>query len=172
MPYTTGRFHLYSDSSKFATGRVLYQIQNGKPKLIAKWVKITRSSKNYYITELELCGLAIKIASFSHLLKRVDFDAIVDHLALTHIIKTKAEPATTRIKRLLGLISSYSFNLYFIKGKDMVLSDFLSRQYHDDSNPHEIIPISLNMYKLLHKKYYSIGRTDKIFGTDTVSNKT
>ena len=35
MPYATGRFHLYSDTSKFATGSVLYQIQNGKPKLIA-----------------------------------------------------------------------------------------------------------------------------------------
>ena len=35
MPNTTGRFHLYSDTSKFATGSVLYQIQNGKPKLIA-----------------------------------------------------------------------------------------------------------------------------------------
>ena len=68
-----------------------------------------RQQENYSITELELCGLAINIASFSHLLKRVDFDVIVDHLALTHIIKSKAEPATTRIKRLLELISSYSF---------------------------------------------------------------
>ena len=34
MPNTTGRFHLYSDTSKFATGNKLYQIQNGKPKLI------------------------------------------------------------------------------------------------------------------------------------------
>ena len=57
-----------------------------------------RQQDNYSITELELCGLAINIASFAHLLKRVDFDAIVDHLALTHIIKSKAEPATTRIK--------------------------------------------------------------------------
>ena len=72
------------------------------------------------------CGLAINIASFAHLLKRVDFDTIVDHLALTHIIRTKMEPATTRIKRLLELISSYSFNLYYMKGKDMILSDFLS----------------------------------------------
>ena len=54
----------------------------------------------------------LTFASFSHLLKRVDFDTIVDHLALTHIIKSKAEPATTRIKRLLELISSYSFNLF------------------------------------------------------------
>ena len=42
-------------------------------------------------TELELCGLTINIASFSHILKRVDFNAIVDYLSLTHIIKSKAE---------------------------------------------------------------------------------
>ena len=35
MPNMTGRFHLYSYTSKFATGSALYQIQNGKPKLIA-----------------------------------------------------------------------------------------------------------------------------------------
>ena len=35
MPNKTGRFHLYSDTSKFATGSTLYQIQNGKPKLTA-----------------------------------------------------------------------------------------------------------------------------------------
>ena len=64
------------------------------------------------------------------------------------IIKSKAETANTRIKRLLELISSYSFNLYYIKGKDIILSDFLSRQKHDDSNPHEIIPISFNMHNV------------------------
>ena len=50
-----------------------------------------------------MCGLAINIASFVHLLKRVDFDAIVNHLAFMHIIKSKLEPATTRIKRLLKM---------------------------------------------------------------------
>ena len=35
MPNKTGRFHLYSDNSKYATGSALYQIQGGKPKLIA-----------------------------------------------------------------------------------------------------------------------------------------
>ena len=84
------------------------------------------AASNYSITELEMCSLAINITSFAHLLKKVDFDAIVDHLAITHIMKSKAEPATTRIKRLLEVLSSYSFNLYYIKGKDMVLSDFLS----------------------------------------------
>ena len=126
MPNKTERFHLYSETSKFATGSTLYQIQNGKPKLIVHFGKrLPEAAKSYSITELELCGLAINIASFSHLLKRVDFDAIVDHLALTYIIKSKMELATIRIRRLLELISSYSFNLYYMKGQDMILSDFL-----------------------------------------------
>ena len=127
MTNKTGKFHLYSDTSKFATGSALYQIQNRKPKLIAYASKrLPEAAGSYSITELELCGLAINIARFSHLLRRVDFDAIVDHLALMFIIKSKMEPATTRIKCLLELISSYSFKLYYMKGKDMILSNFLS----------------------------------------------
>ena len=110
---------------------------------------------------MELCSLAINIASFSHLLKRIDFDALVDHLALTHIIKSKAELATPRIKRLLELISSYSLHLYYMNGKDMILSDFLSRQIHDDSNPHEIIPIFFYMYNVLYETYYRAEMKDQ-----------
>ena len=92
-----GRLHLYSDTSKSATGSALYQIQNGKPKLIAYTSKrLPEDVSNYSITELELCW----IASFSHLLKRVDFDAIVDHLSLTHIIKSKIEHTMARIKKI------------------------------------------------------------------------
>ena len=129
MPNKIDRFHLYSDTSKFTTGSALYQIQKGNPKLITCASKrLPEVARSHSITELELCGLAINIASFSHFLRRVDFDAIVYHLALMYIIKSKMKPATTRIKRLLKLISSYSFNLYYMKGKDMILSDFLSQQ--------------------------------------------
>ena len=118
LPNRHGQFQLYSDTSKFATGSALYQIQNGQPRLIAYASKrMPGAAKNYSITELEMCGLAMNIAMFSHLLKKVDFDVVVDHLAITHIMRSKAEPATTRIKRLLELLSPYSFNLYYIKGK-------------------------------------------------------
>ena len=64
-------------------------------------------------------------------------------------MRSKAEPATTRIKRLLELLSGYSFNLYYIKGKDMVLSDFLSRPKLDD--------ISFSIRNVLHESYYRLG---------------
>ena len=157
MPDKRGIFLLYSDTSKYTTGSALYQVQNEKPKLIAYVSKrMPESARNYSITELEMCGLAINIASFAHLLKRVDFDAIVDHLVIMHIMKSKMELATNRTKWLLEVLSSYSFNLYYIKDKDMILSDFLSRQIEDDSNLHEIIPISFNIREILQENYHNI----------------
>ena len=155
LPNRQGCFQLYSDISKFATGSALYQIQNGQPKLIVYASKrMPEAAKNYSITELEMCRLAMNIATFLHLLKKVDFDAIVDHLAITHIMRSKAEPVMTRIKRLLELLSPYSFNLCYIKGKGMVLSDFLSRQKTDDSNPHQLIPISFTLRSQVENHFY------------------
>ena len=38
----------------------------------------------------------------------------------------------------------------------MILSNFLLRQTHDDSDPHDIIPISFNMHNTLHERYCKI----------------
>ena len=43
----------------------------------------------------------------------------------------------------------------------MILSDFLSRQKHDDSNPHEITPISFSMQNVLQTRYYNIGEREQ-----------
>ena len=37
----------------------------------------------------------------------------------------------------------------------MILSDFLSEQKNDNSNPHEFIPISFNMSQVLDDHYYN-----------------
>ena len=169
MPDRKGRFLLYSETSKLVTGSALYQFQDGKPNLIAYASKqMPESAKNYFITELEMWGLAINVASFSHLLEKVDFDAVVDHLVITHIMKSKMEPATNRIKRLLEVLSSYSFNLCYIKGKGMVLSDFWSRQPGDNSDLHQIIPISFNMKEILKWNYQNAFKRH-IYGTNLVT---
>ena len=61
MPICEDRFHLYSKMSKFAAGSALYQIQNGKPRLIAYASKrLLETVRCYSITKFELCGLAYK----------------------------------------------------------------------------------------------------------------
>ena len=162
MPDKVGRLQLYSDTSKYATGGTLYQIQNGKPKLIVYSIKrLPEAAHNYSITELEMCGLAIGIANFAHLLRKVDFDVVVNHLAIMQVMRSKVEPDTNRIKLLLEVLSAYSFNLYYIKRKDMILSNFLSRQDPGDEDTKEIIPISFNMKSILQDKYYNVSENEE-----------
>ena len=80
-------------------------------------------------------------------------------------MKSKAEPTTTRIKRLLELLSPYSFNLYYIKERTWFLSDFLSRQKTDDSNPHELIPISFSLNSQVNDHFYCIDNEQYLVQT-------
>ena len=102
---------IFSDTSKTAAGSVLYQIQNGTPKLTDYASKrLPHAAVNYSPAELEPVGLCVNISQFKHLLVKVDFDCKVDHLALTSIMKSKTEPSSARIKIMLEVHSAYSFN--------------------------------------------------------------
>ena len=97
-----------------------------------------------------MTGMAVNIHLWRHLLHRVEFDCAVDHRAIPYIMKAKTLPATTRIMRLLEILSGYAFHLYFVKGKDMKICDFLSRIDVDRGNPGEVIPISFNSFSMLN----------------------
>ena len=150
LPQATGRFLLFSDTSREHTGSSLWQVQNGKPCLLGYASKTLPhpACLNYSVTELEMTGLLINIALWKHLLKHCEFDAAVDHAAVVQIIKSKNEPATPRIMRLLERLSAYSFNLYYVKGKDMVLADYLSRHRINDEDPNDLIPISFHAFNV------------------------
>ena len=82
-------------------------------------------------------------------------------------MKSKAEQATHRIKRLSEVLNSYKFNLYYLKGKDLILSDFLSRIEEVTSEPHEVIPISFSSYSILTKYYYTFSNLpENVQGSD------
>ena len=143
LPKAEGRFILYSDTSIEGTGSSLWQIQGGKPKLIGYASKtLPEACSRYSVTELEMTGLLVNMNLWKNLLKHRECDAAVDHAAVAQIMKAKTEPAITRIMRLLDRLSAYSFNLYYVKGRDMILSDYLSRHRQKDLDPSELIPIS------------------------------
>ena len=143
MPKADGRFILYSDTSIEGTGSSLWQIQGGKPKLIGYASKtLPEACSRYSVTEMEMTGLFVNMNLWKNLLKHREFGAAVDHAAVAQIMKAKTEPATTRIMRLLDRLSACSFNLYYVKGGDMILSDYLSRHRQKDLDLSELIPIS------------------------------
>ena len=146
------RFILYSDTSIEGTGSSLWQIQEGKPSLIGYASKtLPEACSRYSVTELEMTGLLVNMNLWKNLLKHREFDAAVDHVAVAQIMKDKTEPATTRIMRLLNRLSAYSFNLYYVKGRNMILSDYLSRHRQKDLDPSEMIPISFCCLKVCRR---------------------
>ena len=61
IPKGTGRFNLYSVTSKFAMGNTLYQIQNGKPELTTySGKKTTRSCKKVFYYRIRAMQLSYK----------------------------------------------------------------------------------------------------------------
>ena len=149
LPKADGRFILYSDRSTEGTGSSLWQIQEGKPRLIGYAIKtLPEACSRYSVTELEITGLLVNMNLWKNLLKHREFDAAVDHVAVAQIMKGKTEPATTRIMRLLDRLSAYSFNLYYVKGRDMILQDYLIRHKQKELDPSELIPISFCCLKV------------------------
>ena len=143
LPKAEGRFILYSDTSIEGTGSSLWQMQEGKARLIGYASKtLPEACSRYSVTELEMAGLLVNMNLWKNLLKHREFDAAVDHVAVAQIMKAKTDPATTRIMRLLDRLSAYSFNLYYVKGRVMILADYLSRNRSKDIDPLELIPTS------------------------------
>ena len=48
-----------------------------------------------------------------------------------------------------------------MKGKYIILSNFLWRQTHDDSDPHTTVAISFDMHKTLYENYYKIETKER-----------
>ena len=106
LPKAEGRFILYSDTSFEGTGSSLWQMQEGKARLLGYASKtLPEACSRYSVTELKMTSLLVNMNLWKNLLKHREFDAAVDHVAVTQIMKAKTEPATTRIMRLLDKLS-------------------------------------------------------------------
>jgi hypothetical protein len=71
--------------------------------------------------ELELFSLYISCTAVRHILQSRPFFAYVDHSSLVQIRKSKHQPPTLRLQKLLERLSHYTFNLAYKKGSDLVL---------------------------------------------------
>ena len=154
LPDGMGRYTLYSDTSKTHAGSALWQMQQGQNKLIGYASKsLPKACVNYGITELEMTGLLVNMENWKFYLGRKDFDAAVDHRAIPYIMKSKELPTTDRIIRILQRLGRFNFHLYYVKGKDMILCDFLSRIKSDDTDPNNLIPIAFHQMELEPMQY-------------------
>ena len=170
LPKAEGRFILYSDTSVEGTGSSLWQMQEGKARLLGYASKtLPKACSRYSVTELEMTGLLVNRNLWKNVLKHREFDAAVHHITVAQIMKAKTEPATNRIMRLLDRLSAYSFNLYYVKGRDMILADYLSRNRSKDMDPSELIPINF-CYMDIYRGLLDTEAGSAVYNTGTRSS--
>ena len=153
MPDTKVHIILVSDTSKVGCGGALYQEIRLQYRLISYCSKkLPEAVQRYSISELELTGLLANISVFKHILKNAKFTVFCDHSALVYIIHAKRELPTMRLKKLIENLNAYCFVIRFLKGKEMHISDFLSRHpIEDGESPYEIIPIAFQLIEEIMK---------------------
>ena len=151
MPNNEGHMVLVSDTSKIAGGSALYQEQKGRYRLIAYFSKkLPLSAQKYSISELELTGIYANVTAFKHLLRNSNFTLYCNHSGLVHIMNGKKEPPTLRLKKLIENLSDYKFDIKFLRGKDMFVSDFLSRHPDNEESCNDpIIPVAFFMKEIV-----------------------
>ena len=143
-----GIFRLESDTSCTAAGGTLYQWQDNQWVLVGYHSKKLPSPvQNYGVTELELTGLLANIHGFEQKLQNNYFEVIVDHKAIDYMVKSKHQPTTTRLANLLLKLMEYTFDLKYLEGNKLKVSNALSCLYIEEKHKiSDVIPLNF----LLH----------------------
>ena len=149
----TGFFRLESDTSRTAAGGTLYQWQDNQWVLVGYHSKrLPDPVRNYGVTELELTGLIANIHGFEQKLNNNYFEVIVDHKAIDYLTKSKHEPMSTRLITLLDKLKKYTFDLKYMEGSKLKVSDALSRLYSEEKHKiSDVIPLNFLLHFTDHK---------------------
>jgi putative transposase len=136
LPTREGVFRLYIDSSRTGVGATVWQASDTTTeieRLVGYYSKkFTPAVLKYSVSEMELLGIVTCLNALKYLRCRV-VQVFTDHSSLIHLINSKKELPSLRLKRLYQHLSGFSFTLTHKSGKHMICCDFLSRSdYYDD----------------------------------------
>lgn len=139
LPDFEKEFHVLTDASGYALGGVLAQYTEvpGLVEEILKPVmfisrKLTSTEQKYSTRDREALGILWSVKRFRKYLYGTHFTVHTDHANLRWLMETEV---TGRLARWATTLSNYDFTLKYIKGKDNVVADTMSRLIFKDSNP-------------------------------------
>ena len=153
---------------------MLYQWQD------EQWVLIGYHSKrlpdavhNYGVCELELTGLVCNIHGFEHLLKDNYFEVIIDHKAIEYLKRAKYQSTTRRLGSLLLKLQDYAFNIKYLEGAKLKVSDALSQLYIEEKHKIiDVIPLNFLLHTaepFIHLQY--IDSTNELYAHKAIDTK-
>lgn len=131
LPDHSKPFILRTDASQAAVGAVLLQERDGGVFPIAYHSRTLKGAELRYSTvEKELAGVIDGVKKFYFYLYGAPFIIETDHLPLTSLHTSKN--ANQRLMRWAMYLQQFSFTVRYIKGRDNVGADWLSRLSSED----------------------------------------
>lgn len=119
---------LWVDASDFGMGAVLQQFVDNQ------WIplgfyskKFTETQRRYSTYDRELQATYSGLKHFQYFLEGQHFSIYTDHKPLTFAFSQRLEKASPRQLRHLDYIGQHSMDIRFVKGKDNITADVLSR---------------------------------------------
>ena len=128
-------FVVHTDASQEGLGAALYQVQDGKMRIISLASRtLSMAEKNYFMHSGKLEFLALKWAVtdkfHDYLINGKDFEVVTDNNPLTYVLTT-AKLHSTGL-RWVAALANYRFTIRYRSGKKHVDADYLSRNVIDD----------------------------------------
>ena len=125
-PTESGEYILDTDASDFGIGAVLSQVQEGRERVVSYASRaISKSEKNYCVTDKELLAVKYFIEYFRYYLLGRRFTLRTDHQAIRWLFTMK-EPKG-RLARWLETLATYEFEIEYRPGPKHLNADGMSR---------------------------------------------
>ncbi|PIK40868.1 hypothetical protein BSL78_22298 [Apostichopus japonicus] len=127
-------FELHTDASLGGLGAALYQIQEGKKRVIAYGSRCLRKGeRNYPAHKLEFLALKWAVTEkFKDYLYGREFTVLTDNNPLTYVLSTAKLDATGH--RWLAALGAYNFKINYRAGVKNGDADGLSRMFIDEQS--------------------------------------
>ena len=122
----TKKHTIQCDASKKGPGAVL--LQESKPVMYMSRA-LTETEQRYSNIERELLAIVFALKRLNHYTfgRTITMQSDHDHQPLQSIWKTSIVSASPRLQRLLLRLAHYDLNIEFLRGKENVIADALSR---------------------------------------------
>lgn len=137
-PMPNQPYYLQTDSSDFAIGGHLFQIdsQNNKRAILFISKTLKKCEIRYTTTEKELLAVVYCIQKVRHYILNAKLTIITDHKALTFLKTCKL--LNGRLTRWILALQDHQFEIVHCKGVDNTIADLLSRVRTDENQQNSL----------------------------------
>lgn len=160
---------IYTDASNETIGAVLIQVKDGIEfpiQYLSK--KLPESKKSLSISEKEFCSLVYACLTWRPFIFGQETKVYTDHSPL--LAYQSFKNLSSRLTRLALQLTDFNLKIFYKKGSQMTLPDFLSRQENSEDMDPNILGDTLNIILQVDLTQLQLQQEDLKKIIDTINN--